>query len=65
MSIPSYRTLGHYEIIAPIGSGGMGQVYRARDKNLDRVVALKILPILASLVNWCDGSYKKLRRRRH
>jgi serine/threonine protein kinase/tetratricopeptide (TPR) repeat protein len=43
MPIPAQSTLGHYEIIAPIGAGGMGEVYRARDKNLDRIVALKIL----------------------
>jgi eukaryotic-like serine/threonine-protein kinase len=44
MPMPYPSSLGHYEIIAPIGSGGMGEVYRARDKNLDRIVALKILP---------------------
>ena len=44
MPISCPSTLGHYEIVAPIGSGGMGEVYRARDKNLDRIVALKILP---------------------
>ena len=44
------RTLAHYTILARIGSGGMGDVYRARDSKLDRDIALKMLPALLIVV---------------
>ena len=44
MPLSSGDRLGPYEILAPIGAGGMGEVYKARDTRLDRTVAVKILP---------------------
>ena len=44
MTLTSGTRLGPYEIIAAIGAGGMGEVYRAKDTNLDREVAIKMLP---------------------
>src|SRR6266480_3055742 len=52
MSLETGTKLGPYEIIAPIGAGGMGEVYRARDSRLDREVAIKVLP--ASFANDAD-----------
>ncbi len=44
MSLASGSSLGPYDILAPLGAGGMGEVYRARDTRLQREVAIKILP---------------------
>src|SRR5438093_1364541 len=44
MALPAGARLGPYEILSAIGAGGMGEVYRAKDTRLDRIVAIKVLP---------------------
>ena len=44
MTLTAGTKLGPYEILAPIGAGGMGEVYRARDTKLGPDVAIKVLP---------------------
>src|SRR5260221_7002568 len=44
MPLPAGTRLGSYEVLAPLGAGGMGEVYRARDGRLGGEVAIKVLP---------------------
>jgi serine/threonine protein kinase len=44
MTLTSGTKLGPYEMVSPLGAGGMGEVYRARDTRRDREVAIKVLP---------------------
>ncbi len=44
MALSAGDRLGRYEVLGPLGAGGMGEVYRARDSELERDVAIKVLP---------------------
>ncbi len=60
MPLSPGTTLGPYEIQSPLGAGGMGEVYKARDTRLDRTVAIKVLPAHVA----SDPGLKKRRRTR-
>ena len=48
MTLATGTNLGPYEILSPLGAGGMGEVYRSKDGKLDRQVAIKVLPEMFS-----------------
>jgi serine/threonine protein kinase len=55
MAVSAGAKLGPYEVVAPLGSGGMGEVYRARDTRLNRSVAIKLLPADMAADPWAAG----------
>ncbi len=62
MALASGTPLGSYEILAPLGAGGMGEVYRARDSRLGRDVAIKVLPAsLATDPQWLERFRREAR----
>jgi serine/threonine protein kinase len=64
MRFASGARLGPFEILAPLGAGGMGEVYRARDTRLDRPVAMKLLPReLLDTPRRSDGVCRRRHRR--
>ncbi len=62
MTLAAGSRLGPYEILSAIGAGGMGEVYRARDTRLERIVAVKVLPVHGALQpGWRDRFEREAR----
>src|SRR5579872_913499 len=59
MALAPGAKLGPYEVIAPLGAGGMGEVYRARDLKLNRDIAIKILPDLLARDHECLARFRR------
>src|SRR5579872_5057007 len=59
MALAPGTKLGPYEVIAPLGAGGMGEVYRTRDLKLNRGIAIKILPDLLARDHECLERFRR------
>ena len=64
LALPTGHALGPYEILSPLGSGGMGEVYRGRDTHLRREVAIEVLPepFAQDVERWRDSSASRAPR---